>query len=194
MKLGVYEIHIVVGYRASEFSYLKDKFGVNIIYNESYKSKNNIFSFCKALDFFGDSFVIDADVVLLKNIFKINNKQSFYYISKRACKDKFEWVLLHKNNRAIGVKVSKEPLASLLGISFFAQHDAEIIKDRFKSLTDESFNNPSLYYDSVIVELLDQICVGFCEIYNSFVGELDDIDDLKEINEKLKRLYENGML
>ena len=46
------------------------KFGVKLIFNKNFTTQNNLSSFCVALEFFGDSFIIDADVVMLENILK----------------------------------------------------------------------------------------------------------------------------
>ena len=39
-EAGILEIYVVVGYKAEQFNYLKDMFGVKIIRNNEYLSRN----------------------------------------------------------------------------------------------------------------------------------------------------------
>lgn len=68
-EAGIENIYIITGYLSEQFNYLKSKYNCHLIYNEKYKEYNNIYSFYLAKNFFGDSYVIDSDVVLFKNIF-----------------------------------------------------------------------------------------------------------------------------
>lgn len=48
--------------------------------------------------------------------------------------------------------------------------------------------NPKKYYDNAILDTLCNINMGFIDIDNSLVAEIDDIDDLNELNFKIKTL------
>ena len=50
-KAGISEIIIVVGYLKEKFEYLKEKYGVKLIYNEEYKEKNTLTSLYKAIPY-----------------------------------------------------------------------------------------------------------------------------------------------
>lgn len=68
-EANIHEIYIVTGHMANMFSYLEEKYDVTLVFNDKYNIYNNIRSLQVALSVFNDSFVIDADVVLLENIF-----------------------------------------------------------------------------------------------------------------------------
>ena len=67
----VEKIIIVVGYLKEKFDYLKEKYGdiIEFVYNDKYREYNNIYSFYLAEKYFGDSFIVEADVVLFENVF-----------------------------------------------------------------------------------------------------------------------------
>ncbi|WP_069636515.1 NTP transferase domain-containing protein [Campylobacter pinnipediorum] len=182
---GVFDIYIVTGYLAENFNFLEEKYNVKLLHNELYKNYNNAYSLKVALEYFGDSFLIDADVVLLKNIFTKYN-YSRYYTTTRKKSDKKEWVVKTHNNRIIGIEISNEVAPSLLGISFFNKEDGAIIKEQICNLTIDFFENSKLYYDDLIIKNLNKINVQNEYVENKFVGEIDDKTDLEEIKQKIK--------
>ena len=48
--------------------------------------------------------------------------------------------------------------------------------------------DPKKYYDNAILDTLYNINMGFIDIDNNLVAEIDDIDDLNELNFKIKTL------
>lgn len=183
-EIGIYEIHIVTGYLHEQFDYLKEKFGVNLIHNDRYKTHNNLSSFCVALDYFQDSFVIDSDVVMLKNIFRAE-KHSAYYTVLRRKSEKNEWVVKLSGNRVVGIEVTNKHLPSLLGISYFTKSDAEVIKSKIKTLKEDAFTNSSLYWDNIAIEMLDVLDIKARQVDENLAYEMDDLQDLEEINGKI---------
>ncbi|MGG7074243.1 NTP transferase domain-containing protein [Campylobacter sp. 9BO] len=191
-ELGIEEINIVVGYKASDFEYLKEKFGVNLIYNDKFQVLNNLYSFCLTLEFFGDSFVIDADVVMLKNVLQIT-QTSVYYTTVREVNNKNDWVVTcNKSGRITKIVPSSKNLPTLFGISYFTKNDARLIKEYIKTLPQSAYHNKKLYYDNVFVSMLDKIVIKEVRVDNKFVCEIDDKDDLTEIDKK-GEIYERNL-
>lgn len=186
-EIGVKEIYIVTGYLSEQFDYLKEKFDVKLIKNDKYKEQNNLASFSLALPYFSDSFVIDGDVVLIKNILQVPTT-SAYFTTIRQNSDKKEWVVKTINDRVVGIEVCNKQAPSLLGISFFTNKDASAIKSHIKNLPRSAFLDPKKYYDNAIVEVLDDINMGFINIDNNLVAEIDDANDINELEEKLRVL------
>ena len=179
------EIYVVTGYKAEDFLYLESKFGVKLLFNKNFATQNNLSSFCVALEFFGDSFIIDADVVMLENILK-QEKNSTLYTTIRNSRKK-EWILKTKNGFANKIEIASKKEPSLLGISYFNKDYALKIKEKISTLKQEFFNNRKLYYDNVIASMYDKIQIKQRIINNSLVCEIDDLDDIKELEEKIKR-------
>lgn len=75
----------------------------------------------------------------------------------------------------------------MLGISYFSKDDAFKIKEKISTLKQEFFNNRKLYYDNVIASMYDKIQIKQRIINNSLVCEIDDLDDIKELEEKMTR-------
>ncbi|MBN6081957.1 NTP transferase domain-containing protein [Aggregatibacter actinomycetemcomitans] len=190
-EIGIDEIHIVTGHQANLFSYLSNKYNCDLIHNIYYKKYNSIYSFYLAIEHFNNTFVIDADVVLLDNPF-CHLKNSTYYTILRDKSLNKEWIpLLDSNNKFIKtITISDLRLPSLLGISYWNEKDCNIIKNNMNSyLNDEVLQDKKLYWDNIPLELINEgkIKVETNLLPRNKAGEIDDISDYEKITEMVKR-------
>lgn len=77
-EAGVSDICVVVGYKAEMFGYLKDKFGVELVYNEDYARYNNTSSMIRVLDRLGNTYICSSDNYFQANVFASDPDTSFY--------------------------------------------------------------------------------------------------------------------
>ena len=91
-EIGIEDIHVVVGHLHHEFSFLRNKYQVEFIYNPEYKTFNNIYSLYVCQDFFGDSYVLEGDVYLNKNFLKRHVAYSTYFSGVKE-NIQHEWIL-----------------------------------------------------------------------------------------------------
>ena len=83
LEKGIDDINVIVGYAKERFEYLREKYqGVKLIYNEKYNEYNNIYSLYLVKDYLEDSYIIEGDIFLNKNIFDSNIKNSCYFSKK----------------------------------------------------------------------------------------------------------------
>ena len=179
---GVYDITIVTGHMSKLFDYLKYKYGCNLIFNEKYKIYNNIYSFYKAIDHFNDTIIIDADIVLLDNIF-VKKKESFYYTVLREENEDYEWVPIEDNKgRVIGMDITNEYKPSMLGISYWNNEACKIIKSKVDTYMEEKILlNPKLYWDNIPINLFNKIYVTTHFVSDNLAAEMDTIENYNEI-------------
>ena len=78
LKAGITDITIVVGYKKELFMYLEKKFGVTIIENPDYSSRNNHSSLYHVRDRLSDTYVCSADNYFSENVFKFVSKEAYY--------------------------------------------------------------------------------------------------------------------
>lgn len=67
---GIDDITVVVGYMKEAFFYLEDEFGVKIVVNEEYATRNNSYSLWCARDGLSNAYVCSADQYYSCNIFE----------------------------------------------------------------------------------------------------------------------------
>lgn len=186
---GIKEIYIVVGYLKEQFDYLKEKYeGIKLITNPYYKEYNNIYTFSKVIDVFGDSYVIDADVVLFKNIFKHHINSTYYTLQRTS--GEIEWIpRVDEAGRVLEMEISKVFLPSMLGISYWIEQDAKVIGAALKNyMNDEKLSNSKLYWDNIPITLFRKLYVTTYEISSKWVDEMDNMENYENILEKYKRI------
>ena len=190
IDFGIKEIVIVVGYLSESFEYLKAKYPqVKLVYNKHYKDYNNIYTFYMASEYFSDSFVIDADVVMLDNVF-VKNETSVYYTLLRDESEDKEWIpLIGENGYVSQMEISSAQKPSMLGISFWKKCDCDVIKNALpKYMTKEILENPKLYWENIQIDNFDKLKLRTYEVNAELVGEMDNVDNYNAIKEKLKKL------
>ncbi|MBR0574570.1 MULTISPECIES: NTP transferase domain-containing protein [Pasteurellaceae] len=187
-EAGITNIYIVTGHLAEQFSYLSDKYGCHLLKNDKYREYNNIYSFYRAMNYFNNSYVIDSDVVLFKNIFKKQRDQSCYFVIERPDSSDKEWVPVLSSNKVIQIKVTNECEPSLLGISYWAKPDCDKIKDEFINyLEKETLLNPKLYWDNIPMEIIQDLNVTTEQIPLSEGYEMDNLIQYHFILDNLAR-------
>lgn len=187
-EAGVCDIYIVVGYLAEQFDYLKDKYNVKLLLNKEYTKYNSIFSFYQALPYFNNSFVIDSDVVLFENLFKHQPSTSTYYLVTRPQSEDKEWCVEYNGDKTVrSIRITNEPLPSLLGISYWNENDCAKIKSRYSNYLDASIlRNPKLYWDNVPMEMLDKLNIKTIELDLKQAYEMDNLEQYQFITQNLQ--------
>lgn len=177
LAFGVEKIAVITGHNAHLFDYLNERYEqVTTIYNEQYNTYNNLYSFMQGLDYFDDAFVIDADVILLKNIFQ-HASDSFYYTIQRPQSSAIEWVPIVEEGRVVKMDESAEVKPSLLGISYWNKEACARIKKAMEALDSSSYTNPKLYWDNIPACLYDELTVRVVEVQREDAIEVDTIED-----------------
>ena len=176
-EAGIDEIYIVTGYLSGQFEYLTYKYGCKLIKNNKYREYNNIYSFYLASKYLSDSYVIDSDVVLFKNIFLDKPVFSTYYTIIRPESDELEWnPILNEKGIVIDIIISSRHLPSLLGVSFWNQGDSKKILAELKKYNSlDILKNGKLYWDNIPMSLLDSMEVRVRELSISEAYEMDNI-------------------
>lgn len=76
--VGVDDICVVTGNRAEQFEFLKKKYGIRLIFNKDYATKNNFASFYAAREFLGNSLITSSDLYFTRNIFTHEFEHPYY--------------------------------------------------------------------------------------------------------------------
>ena len=176
-EAGIDEIYIVTGYLSSQFEYLTYKYGCKLIKNNKYREYNNIYSFYLASKYLSDSYVIDSDVVLFKNIFLDKPVFSTYYTIIRPESDELEWnPILNEKGIVTDIIISSRHLPSLLGVSFWNQDDSKKILAELEKYNNLGIlKNSRLYWDNIPMSLLDSMEIRVRELSISKAYEMDNI-------------------
>lgn len=184
-EIGVEEIIVVTGYLAEKFDYLVDKYNVKLVHNEKYNVYNNIYTMYLVREYLQEAYVMDADVYLHRNIFIENPESSLYFSAK---KDDFrnEWIIKHdENGKVYDIEIGDgDDDYILCGISYWSKEDGvHIVKKLEEVVNQEDFTE--LYWDNIVKDNIQDLNVHLYKIDSNDSFEIDSVEDLQKVEEKL---------
>ena len=192
LEKGINKIYIIVGYNKEKFEYLREKYqGVKLIYNGKYNEYNNIYSLYLVKDYLEDSYIIEGDIFLKKNIFDLIIKNSCYF-SKKIERENEEWQLILENNRVKKIEVGGKDNHIMSGISFWNKEDSLKIKELLEECIQDEEKKKNYYWDHIIKENIKKFNnIGIVPLKENDIYEIDTLDELKELDKSYINIIEN---
>lgn len=185
LQRPVNEIYIVTGYLENQFHYLRTKYPeVHLIYNPDYQTKNNISSLYAAKEVLskGNCFICESDLYVRDDsIFKKNLSGSCYYGRMQQGYSE-DWVFEQSADRIVRVGKGGSDLYNMVGIAYFMQKEALILKEAIEKAY-EIEKNSQLFWDDVVNENLDKLKLFVEPVQVGQLVEIDTIEELREIDQ-----------
>lgn len=181
---GIEQIVVVVGYKAEQFEYLADKYGVTLVQNPDYAIANNISSMYYAREYLGGTLVIDGDqLVKNRDIVQPKIEKSgycCYYVQGHTD----EWLLKLNNTKVVECsRTGGEDGWELKGLSYWTKADGEQLRELVKQ--EYESGNTNIYWDDVAMFVRK----GEIELYGYPIndGDIIEIDNLAELQQMDKK-------
>ncbi len=147
---GVTDITIVTGYMAEKFLYLKEKFGVDLIFNEDFQRYNNISSIIRVLNRLNDTYICSSDNYFSSNVFLEAPTQS-YYSALYAEGPTEEYCIESDNNgNIVAVTVGGRDSWYMIGHVYFSRD----FSDAFRSILETEYEKEEMrngYWEDVFI-------------------------------------------
>ncbi len=178
-EAGVSDIFVVVGYMADKFLYLKEKFGVQIVYNEDYSHYNNTSSLIRVIDELSNTYICSSDNYFPDNVF-LGNPTESYYSALYAEGDTNEYCLItDDNDNIVDVRIGGSDAWYMVGHAFFNKEFSakfcEVMKKEY--VRDETRHG---YWEDVYVRYIKDL--PFMKIHRyqpHMIEEFDTLDELR---------------
>lgn len=182
---GIKEIYIVTGYMAEQFDYLKEKYGVCLIHNPFYLSRNNNSSIWVARNVIKNTYICSAD-----NYFSINpfekEVNDAYYAGVFTDGYTEEWCMQEDaDGNIISVHVGGEKSWYMLGHTFWS----ECFSNQFLKILEQEYDFPETadkLWEQIFIEHLDVLKMKIKKYAPSDIYEFDTLDELREFDVSYK--------
>lgn len=177
---GIDDITLISGYKAESLAYLKDKYGVDIVFNDRYDTCNNINSLYIVKERFYDTYVLEGDVYMDKNVLLSEVSQSTYFARKKKYEN--EWGLeVNNSNRLVKINIGAGEGFLMSGISYWKKEDCQkIISHMEEVYATKDYTN--LYWDNMVLDIYPELDIHVREIEGIY--EIDTPEELKEVEKK----------
>lgn len=178
---GITDITLVSGYKAESLDFLKEKYGVNIVFNDKYDIYNNIYSMYLVKELFSDTFVLEGDVFMNKNCLVPQIKST--YFAKWVEGYQREWGLIVDDTYHLKeIRPGDGTGFIMSGISYWTHTDAIKIVNRIDELM-LGGRLEDLFWDNAVLDIhrnLDIHVERFDDIY-----EIDTEIELRAVEKQL---------
>lgn len=175
---GVPQIVVVVGYMKEHFLYLQEKFGVIIVENDSYLSRNNNGSIYAARDYIRNSYICSSDNYFNENPFESEVDEA-YYAAVYASGQTAEWCMTEDAQGYIdNVTIGGSNAWFMLGHVFWS----ESFSKQFLQILEDIYNEPETVdklWEKIFMEHLDVLKMKIRRYPESFIFEFDTLDELR---------------
>lgn len=190
---GVPAVYVVTGYKAEQLAYLKDKFGVELIHNPDYLTRNNNASIYVARDILRNSYICSADNYFSENPFERQVAGS-YYAAVYADGETSEWCMTTDPCGIINsVTVGGRDAWYMLGHVFWD----ETFTRRFLEILLAEYNAPETadkLWEHIYIAHLDELKMAVRKYGSGEIFEFDTLDELREFDESYRNDTRSAIL
>lgn len=181
-EAGINDITVVVGYKKEEFFYLGDLFGVDIVVNPDYASRNNNSTIKRVASKLGNTYICSSDDYFTSNPFEKYVYEA-YYASVYVEGDTDEYCLQTKGKDGLitGVGIGGADSWIMLGHVYW---DAGF-SARFLEILEEVYDDPDTagkLWEDIYLDHIGQLRMVKREYAPGDIWEFDSLDELREFD------------
>lgn len=181
-EAGVPKIVIVTGYKSEQFEYLKDKFGVILVHNAEYLTRNNNGSIYAAREHIKNTYICSSDNYFSINPFGSEVDES-YYAAVYSDGETNEWCLTEDSEGYISsVTVGGRDAWYMLGHVFWSEEFSK----RFLSVLEDIYTLPEtkgMLWEAIYMQRLDTMKLKLKKYDSGVIFEFDTLDELRCFDE-----------
>lgn len=178
---GIPEIIIVTGYKAEQFDYLVEKYGVKLIHNPDYLTRNNNASIWVVREHLQNSFLCSADNYFAENPFEAEVDDA-YYAAVYADGHTAEWCMTEGADGYIGsVTIGGENAWYMLGHTFWSSEFSET----FLKILEKEYDLPETadkLWEKIFIAHLDALKMKIRKYPANVIYEFDTLDELRQFD------------
>ena len=185
LEAGIDDITIVVGYMKEKFDYLKEKYGVKLLYTDTYRVRNNHASVYAARDYLKNTIITSADLYFEKNIFRKYAYDAFYCAVYKEGSTEERGIVTDAYDKIIKTGYGVSDTWVTLGYAFFNQR----FSDNFVKIMKNEYDLPETlqkFWADIQDSHLRELYMYAEKCDNGIIYEFDSLDELREFDESYK--------
>ncbi len=184
-EVGISNIIIVVGYKKEQFEYLSEQFGVILIDNMEYKTRNNNGSIFCARKYVKNTYICSCDNYFTINPFE-NIVDGSYYAALFSYGETKEWCMKTDENGYVNqVTIGGSDSYFMMGHAFWSEE----FSNKFFQILDKEYKNVETeqkLWESIYIEHLDELRMKIRPYNDKDIFEFDSLDELRSFDTKYK--------
>ena len=180
-EAGIDDITVVVGYKKEYFFYLEDAYGVSIVVNDEYASRNNNSSLMAVRERLGNTYRCSSDDYFAENPFEPYRWGACYSAAYQEGPTK-EWCLsIGAQDRIKGVTVGGADSWYMIGHAYFDR----AFSRRFVEILEAEYDLPQTadkLWEELYVDHIRELDMTVERFAPGVIFEFDSLDELREFD------------
>ncbi len=185
LDAGIKDVIIVTGYKKEQLEYLKQKFGVKLVENKEYLTRNNNSTINAVKDLLNNSYICSSDNYFAQDPFETVVDDS-YYAAVYSDGPTQEWCLTEDAEGYIdSVKIGGSDAWYMLGHTFWNENYSRT----FLSILEDIYDVPETagkLWEAIYMEHLDALKMKIRRYPADYIFEFDTLDELREFDNTYK--------
>ncbi|MBQ3393145.1 MAG: NTP transferase domain-containing protein [Lachnospiraceae bacterium] len=208
-EAGVFDITVVVGFLKESFDYLIDQYGVKLVCNPLYASKNNLYSLSLAAGRLSNTYIVPCDLWCAQNPFHRRELYSWYMVSDREAPDagirvnrKMELTAVSGYVRsgsgngggtgAAGGRGGQWTGNAPVGIAYVLEEDCEALRDRLREMAADSAHDGD-YWEAALLREDGRMRILAKVVSDGNVVEINTYEQLRELDSESGHLRSDAL-
>ena len=180
-EAGITEVIVVVGYKKELFFYLEEKYGVQIVVNPDFASRNNNSTLMRVKEALGNTYICVSDEYFTSNPYERYMWKACY--SSEYCEGPTgEYCIsIDGNDRITGVTVGGHDSWYMADHAYFDR----AFSKRFVEILEAEYDLPGTadkLWEQIFAEHIDELDMEIRRLPSGTVYEFDSLDDLKDFD------------
>ena len=180
-EAGITNIALVVGYKKEYFFYLADKYGVDIVVNREYATRNNNGSLWLVKDRLDNTYVCSSDDYFTTNPFEPYVYKA-YYSANYVEGPTDEWCIkTGPGDRITGATVGGADAWVMLGHVYFDR----VFSAKFREILEQVYHLPetvSKLWESIYLDHIKSFDMVIRRYPDGVIHEFDSVDELRSFD------------
>jgi len=181
LEAGINEIILVVGYKKEMFFYLEEKYGVQIVVNREFASRNNNSTLMCVREMLGNTYICASDDYFTENPFEQYVWKAYYSVVF-AEGPTAEWcVTFDRKGRITDVATSGEDDWYMAGHAYFDRAFSE----RFVEALEADYDDPRTagkLWEGVFADHVGELDMEIRRYEPGTILEFDSLDEMKSFD------------
>ena len=176
-SVGITDISVVVGFKKELFEYLMDDFGVKLVVNPEYSTRNNLYSLLRVKEKLGGSYLLPCDLWCAENPFRKYELYSWYMVSDEQSEESNVRVT---RARELAPAKPGQAGAHMVGIAYFNPYDGESLRKSMEELEASGQHKNDFWETALFAKGKSLAAARIVE--NGAVREINTYEELKELD------------
>ena len=177
-EAGITDITVVVGYKKEYFFYLAEQFGVTIVVNDAYLTRNNNSSLWRVRKRLGNTYICSSDDYFTSNPFEPYVYKA-YYSAQYVEGPTQEWCIsTGPGDRITGATVGGRDAWTMLGHAYFDR----AFSATFTRILEEVYDLPRtapLLWESIYLDHVKELDMVIRRYPAGVINEFDSVDEIR---------------